>query len=88
MKSDIKKILKDYYEHMCGVDDYGCDLCIKYEKQINKYIDQKMIEARIEDNKKWLRFIALAEELPITKIHFEHVITVLEKELKELKNES
>ena len=47
MKSDIKKLLKEYYEHMCGVDDYGCDGCLKYEKLINEYIDKKTISKNI-----------------------------------------
>lgn len=30
----LDKILKDFYEHMCGVDDYGCELCLKYKQDI------------------------------------------------------
>ena len=31
---ELDEILKKYYEHMCGVDDYGCDLCLKYKQEI------------------------------------------------------
>lgn len=30
----LDKILKNFYEHMCGVNDYGCKLCLKYKQQI------------------------------------------------------
>lgn len=33
-EKELDKILKNFYEHMCGVDDYGCELCLKYKQQI------------------------------------------------------
>lgn len=80
MKNDIKNILKKYYEHMCGVDDYGCDGCIKYENTINKYI----IKAKIEENKKYLNpplDPSVTEDIAKERIH------KLNKELKEINNE-
>ena len=33
-EKELDEILKKFYEHMCGVDDYGCDLCLKYKQEI------------------------------------------------------
>ena len=33
-EKELDKILCKFYEHMCGVDDYGCELCLKYKQQI------------------------------------------------------
>lgn len=33
-EKELDKILKNFYEHMCGIDDYGCKSCLKYKQQI------------------------------------------------------
>lgn len=34
MKSELERVLKNFYEHATGTDDYGCEGCKKYETRI------------------------------------------------------
>jgi len=44
VEKEIQTILKSFYMHMNGVDDYGCKLCIEFEKKLITLVEDKLKE--------------------------------------------
>ena len=39
--TEIEKLLKEFYLHFNGVDDYGCVTCKKCERDLEQYVKDK-----------------------------------------------
>lgn len=83
----VKVILKEYYEHMCGVDDYGCAGCLGYEQRLIDYIKTAVLEARIEENNLYVNLNAETEYDAPYQTAIYNVQLMAQMRIKHLKKE-
>jgi hypothetical protein len=54
MDKELREILKEFYKHATGIEDFGCKECERYYSAILKLFKQEMLRLIGEDEDKYL----------------------------------